>query len=150
MEVAEWIHAVDEDDVAVAVKAPVLETVVKEKDIRAKGYRLFRRHLPVFSDKDGDRWKAERHHVRLIPCFLLADENRLSVRYDAALFLKSALVAAADDSRLLSLFKKELGNHQDAGRLPRAAGRNIADADDGNPRLDRIGRFPGASFPDAL
>ena len=66
-----------------------------------------------------------------------------SVRYDAALFLKSALVAAADDSRLLSLFKKELGNHQDAGRLPRAAGRNIADADDGNPRLDRIGRFPG-------
>lgn len=86
MEVAEWIHAVDEDDVAVAVKAPVLETVVKEKDIRAKGYRLFRRHLPVFSDKDGDRWKAERHHVRLIPCFLLADENGLSVRYDAALF----------------------------------------------------------------
>ena len=135
MFIAEGIGTVKKHQVPVPFQFPILETVIHEKNIRFQLLRLFHRPQPVFPHQYRYMRQFQGHHIRLIPCHGLGNEDMCPVRNKAALFFKAAPVAPADNGRMEAFLFQHVRHFDDTGCLPCAAGSHIAYGNDRNPAV---------------
>lgn len=130
--VSKGIGSIDEDDVDVSIKLPVLEAIVEDEDLSIE---FFNGHTatygPVPTDEDGNPHEAPGHETRFIAPFFSRQEYHATIGHDrSAALLPFRVITSVEEGNAPAPGRKFLGQHTGHGRLPRPSDGNIAQADD--------------------
>ena len=125
--ISKGIGSIDEDDVDVAIKLPVLEAVVEDENLSIE---FFNGHAAAYSsvptDENGNAHEASGHETRFIAPLFSRKEYHAAIGHDrSAALLPFRVIASVEEGDAPTPGRKFFSQHTGHRRLPRPADGNI-------------------------